>query len=522
MVEPLVRDFASLRHGDHICLPYDDGDECSQVVVPFLAEGLARGERCVYVVADARRDELLQLLAGAGINASRAIERGALCLFNAGELYFRNGRGRFDVDETLALIETLLAGALAEGFTGVRGSGEVTAADWEGIPWQTLLAYEARFNEQFGGRPVVALCRYHRDQWPANMVGHALRTHPKAIVGGRLCRNPYYEKPDIALAPDQDSQDAARVEWMLRQLRWSAAAEERALQVTRSLADETARLAAESQSRARGAEELERAVRLRDRFLDDLSKELAGPVGGLSAELAALAAQGPKPGANHGAVHGVGLDRPALRGHLRRLGALVEKLNEVSHLTNRRAGAGQQEGACQQLDEIDLADVARQVTLRHRDRLAALGSTVSFRATEARILGRWDRRRLEQLVANLLANAARRGAGHPIDLELGCEGAAALLSVRYQGRPLPQANYNDNNNDNNNDNDSDDDDEATAFEQDVRAFRDDPHAAWGNAGIWVAREIAAGFGGSLSISADQPAFTTLTAELPRRPRSLGS
>jgi hypothetical protein len=217
MLESLARDFAGLRPGAHICLPYDDNDECSAIVVPFIAEGLARNERCVYVVDDARRDDLLKGLSAGGVNASRAIDRGALRLLNPDEIYFRNGRGKFDVDGALDLIENLMSGALADGFTGVRGSGEVTAADWEGIPAQALLSYEARLNERIAGRPMVALCRYHRDHWPARMVGHALRTHPATIAGDQLGRNPYYEKPDIALG--EDDQDSARVEWMLRQLR---------------------------------------------------------------------------------------------------------------------------------------------------------------------------------------------------------------------------------------------------------------------------------------------------------------
>ena len=495
MVESLAHDLARLRHGDHICLPYDDNDECSAIVVPFIAEGLARSERCVFVVEDTRRDDLLKRLAAAGIDAGRAIARGALRLLNPAEIYFRNGPGKFDVDGTLDLIEALLASALAEGFTGVRGSGEVSAADWHGIPEQVMLSYEARLNERFAGRPLVALCRYHRDQWPASMVGHVLRTHPTAIVGDQLCRNPYYEKPDIALG--EDEQESARVEWMLRQLRRSAAAEQHAREVTRSLIEESARLAAVDQSRARVEEELRRAVRLRDRLLDDLTKELAGPLGGLSAELDGLL-----DGRNDGR------NRPDLRGHLRRLGGLLEELNEISQLTNRRSAARQQE---QEIDEIDLADVARQVALGQRDRLAALGSAVSLHTSEARILGRWDRRRLEQLLGNLLANAGRRGAGHPIDLELGCEGATALLSVRYRGRPVPgpkqtqmQMQI---------------DDEALAFEHGAHAPGQGPHSQLANAGVWVAREIAAGFGGGLSITHHHgdgdPDFTTMTAELPR-------
>ena len=65
MVEHLTRDLGSLRHGDHLCLPYDHVDEKTDAVIPFIAEGLGRGERCVYI-ADADQREAL---------AGRAFER---------------------------------------------------------------------------------------------------------------------------------------------------------------------------------------------------------------------------------------------------------------------------------------------------------------------------------------------------------------------------------------------------------------------------------------------------------------
>jgi len=483
MVDPLVRDLASLTHGDHVCLPYEHSDQCTDVVAPFIADGLSRGERCIYVIEDDRREDLLRQFSDAGINASRALDRGALYLLSPDELYFRAGRGQFDPEETLAMVDALLASALADGFTGVRGSGEVRAADRHSIAWSTMVTYEARFNERFSRRPVVALCRYRRDEWPAAMVADALRTHPTAIVSGRVCRNPYYEQPDVALAGDGDE---ARVDWMLRQLRRSAAAELRREQMTCSLAGETARLSAEIQARAASEEELARAVRLRDQFLDDLAKELAGPIGGLAAELEDPARAG---------------SFSKLRAHLKRLGGVIEELKDVCRITNRR------QSAC--VDDVDLADVARQVALRHRDRLAASGSVVSLRAADARVdscvKGRWERRRLEQLIANLISNAAKRGGGHPIEIGVASEDGIALVSVRYRGRPLPSDGKGA-------------DDEIAVFEHGGRTSADDPHSHLASAGLWVAREIAGAFGGTLAVASDgagPETSTTITVELPR-------
>ena len=186
--------------------------------------------------------------------------------------------------------------------------------------------------------------------------------------------------------------------------------------MTRTLASETSRLAAENQSRAHTEVELERAIRMRDRFLDDLTRELAAPVAGLTAEIEALAGVSP-------AYERRGRDErtasAALVRHVKRLGSVVEQLKEVSRITNRQTAIP--------LESIDLCDVARQIALRNRERMAAMGSGVVFH-TEPRIQGQWDRRRLEQLLTNLLLSAAR--------LRRGPSGRSGARHRRWLGADL--------------------------------------------------------------------------------------
>jgi len=264
----------------------------------------------------------------------------------------------------------------------------------------------------------------------------------------------------------------------------------RALAMTRTLAGETSRLAAENQSRAHTEVELERAIRMRDRFLDDLTRELAAPVAGLTAEIEALAGISP-------AYERRGRDErtasAALVRHVKRLGSVVEQLKEVSRITNRQTAIP--------LESIDLCDVARQIALRNRERMAAMGSGVVFR-TEPRIQGQWDRRRLEQLLTNLLLSAARLGAGHPVDVELATDGGWALISVRYRGAARSC------------------EDEGGVFDGGVPDGASPPTARSqdGRVGLWVAREIASAFGGSLRLPGAAPesnGTALISVELPR-------
>jgi signal transduction histidine kinase len=467
--ESLSLELATIRHGDHICLTYDGDDARDDVVVPFIADGIARGERCVYVLERDGHPAWLDRLAAGGINVARAAERGALWLLTPEETYFRTGA--FDPEDALNAIDELIAAALGDGFTGMRGSGELGQRYSDVVPWEALFEYEARVNERFAKRPFVGLCRYHRATFCAASIHDVLRTHPTAFVGNRLCRNPYYERPDVALAGDPEG---ARVEWMLRQLRWSRLTEVRLQEMTRSLAEQTARLSAENLSYRSLGEEQARALRLRDQLLATLADELAVPVASLGAELRAMA-DAPSP------VDPCGTTLGTLVRQFADLETLVSDLRDASRLTSRERRAYP--------DDADLTDVTREVTLRHRDLLERAGCAVSFHA-EARIPGRWDRHRLEQLLGSLLTNAAQRGAGRPIDVVLSTDGPIAMVAVTYTG-------------------------DAPAPDEVDRAPR--PWACASELGLWIARDIAGALGGSIDVARVAPDKTTFTVEIPRSP-----
>jgi hypothetical protein len=68
--EGLKNQLASLRHGDHACSFYASAAEQEAQVISFMKEGLACGERCVYVVDDRTADEIVTGLTRAGVDVS--------------------------------------------------------------------------------------------------------------------------------------------------------------------------------------------------------------------------------------------------------------------------------------------------------------------------------------------------------------------------------------------------------------------------------------------------------------------
>jgi PAS domain S-box-containing protein len=191
------------------------------------------------------------------------------------------------------------------------------------------------------------------------------------------------------------------------------------------MAVELARRVELAADNARLYEEAQEAIRLRDEFLSVASHELRTPLTPLNLKLGMLrrvaeqAASGMLPAAQMAADIGV-----AAR-HVQRLTNLVDHLLDVTRI---RAGRLQL-----QLEVVDAAEVVRDAAARLAAMAIETGSALEVEAPE-RLTGVWDRMRLEQIVTNLLSNALKYGAGHPVQMRLQESGpASVVLSVRDAG-----------------------------------------------------------------------------------------
>jgi hypothetical protein len=128
----------------HISAFFHSHEEEYRVLLPFIQEGFARGEKAFHIVEPARRDAHLQRLAAAGIDTAAAQQRGQFELYTWTEAHLRDGY--FDPDRTGALIAAVVTGARQQGFPGTRF---VTHMEWAleaQVGVATLLEYEAKAN----------------------------------------------------------------------------------------------------------------------------------------------------------------------------------------------------------------------------------------------------------------------------------------------------------------------------------------------------------------------------------------
>lgn len=138
--------FASSELGEyrHICAFFHSPDEEYRVLLPFIKEGLERGEKAFHIVDPRLRHEHVERLQSVGIDVAAAEERGQFQLRNWEDAYLREGH--FDQNKMLALIEEVLEQGKHEGFplTRLVAHMEWALEDRPGV--DDLVEYETRLN----------------------------------------------------------------------------------------------------------------------------------------------------------------------------------------------------------------------------------------------------------------------------------------------------------------------------------------------------------------------------------------
>jgi PAS domain S-box-containing protein len=246
------------------------------------------------------------------------------------------------------------------------------------------------------------------------------------------------------------------------------------------LADALARrvaLALDNARLYRGAKE---ALRARDEFLSVAAHELRGPATALRLAVQTLRAGEVPPEL-------VPRTLEVCDRQVKRVARFIDELLDVSRV---RAGTLQLE-----LEDVDLAEVVREVAARAGSELVRSGSALSITA-EGRVEGTWDRSRLEQLVGNLLSNAIKYGLGRPIEIIVRGGPSTATLAVRDHGIGIAK------------------DKQRAIFDPFERAVSARHYGGLG-LGLYICRSIVNALGGTISIESEPDRGSTFTVELPR-------
>ena len=179
-----ICDFVADRnHGRgcrHEALVYSSTDELAAGTVPFVRQGLTRGEQLLVVLREGGRTVLQEALGGAAAKIEFA---DAIDWYQSPEHAFER-YGRY------------LADHLEDGASRVRVVAEViwpeSSATADVARWKR---YEAGISPELAAVPVSFICAYNTQELPAEIVMDARRTHPVLRTAEGARPSAHYSQP---------------------------------------------------------------------------------------------------------------------------------------------------------------------------------------------------------------------------------------------------------------------------------------------------------------------------------------
>jgi hypothetical protein len=79
------------RQGDHVCALYSSPEQQLEAAIEYIAGGLSRGERCLYICCEHSPSQFRGALRDAGIDVDAEERRGALVLLTKFEAHLKGG-----------------------------------------------------------------------------------------------------------------------------------------------------------------------------------------------------------------------------------------------------------------------------------------------------------------------------------------------------------------------------------------------------------------------------------------------
>lgn len=180
-----------MRRGEHTCRVVDGPEAYRTAALGHLAEGLARGERLLYLADRAPADLAADLAPLADVD--RLLARGALAIQSTSEVY---AHAPFEAATQVAHFRALGQAALDDGYTGLRVAADVTALVVDDDDRRRFMAYELAVDRLMVTAPIFGMCAYD-----LAILGHAAgdmcAVHPiddapaELAPGFRLCFAPH-------------------------------------------------------------------------------------------------------------------------------------------------------------------------------------------------------------------------------------------------------------------------------------------------------------------------------------------
>jgi hypothetical protein len=180
----------NLHAGDHAALFYRTRAEQFAAIVPFIAIGLKRNERCLYIVDDNSIAMVIDEMEKGGIDVEGATKSGALTIATKHETYLRHGI--FEPAKMTADLCEDVKEAVRLGYKALRAAGEMSWALSLPFALSQLSDYELKLHAAFP-KQFLGLCQYDERGFSERVIADMIHIHPVVVARGKLTQNRFHQ-----------------------------------------------------------------------------------------------------------------------------------------------------------------------------------------------------------------------------------------------------------------------------------------------------------------------------------------
>jgi signal transduction histidine kinase len=250
--------------------------------------------------------------------------------------------------------------------------------------------------------------------------------------------------------------------------------------------EELANRAATAVDKARLYLEAQKALRTRDEFLSVASHELKTPLTSILLNIQAVIKK----------IQKTESDSPEIREIVKMLELSSRQSHRMARLINDLLNVSVASTGRLQIEkeETELIGLVKEVILSFKARLKDSNIQVVVDMDE-KIVGMWDKVRIEQVIANLLSNAIKYGKGKPILITVKKLGKNAHIRIKDNGIGIKKV------------------DQEMIFEQFKRAVNSKEYSGLG-VGLYICLQIVEAHKGKLSVESKAGDGASFIVDLP--------
>ncbi len=355
--------------GTHFCLFYETKEDLLDTLISYCKTGLESEEFCLWVVAAPLTiEEAIDALKGAVPDLDRYLADSSIEIVSARDWYLQGGT--FDLKRVTGGWHEKLARASARGYAGVRVTGDTA---WlEKKDWKDFCEYEEGLNEAVVNQRLAVLCTYPLAACGALEILDVVRTHQFALAK----RHGSWDVIETA----GHKQAKAEIKLLNEEL------EQRVVERTNQLM-----LASEALREA----QTELAHVNRVTTMGELSASIAHEV--MQPVTAAVTNA-------HAALRWLGTQPPDLEEIRQALGRVVKEGNRATDVIGRIRALIKK--APPRKDSLEINEAILEVIALTRGEVVKNGVSVQTQLAEGLPLIQGDRVQLQQVILNLIINAA--------------------------------------------------------------------------------------------------------------------